>query len=96
MHNSTRIHQTSKKMSMYGLTNHEIASIGTGLENRRVSVGIALNLWRRRFHIAVEEKGFIGEVVADQSNDDCVPKNGGRARKSVEELAGKMELTFLA
>lgn len=81
---------------MYGLANPEIAGIGAGLENRRVSIGIALNLWRRRFHFAVEEKGVIGEVVADQSDDDSVPKNGGGARKGVEQLAGEMGLAFLA
>lgn len=53
-------------------------------------------MWRGRFHFAVEEEGFIGEVVADQSDDDGVPEDGGWARKSVEELAGEMGLPFLA
>lgn len=38
----------------------------------------------------------MGHIVTDKANDDCVPEDGGGFRNCIEQLAGKMGLTFLA
>lgn len=83
-------------MAMQGFTHLEIARVRAGFEGRRVSVRVGLGAGRGGFHLGVEQEGFIGHVVADESNDDGVPEHGGGARQSVEQLAGKVGLAFLA
>lgn len=38
----------------------------------------------------------MGHIVTDKANDDCVPEDGRGFRNCIEQLAGKMGLTFLA
>ncbi|KAB2610820.1 pentatricopeptide repeat-containing protein [Pyrus ussuriensis x Pyrus communis] len=83
-------------MAMHGFTHLKIAGVGASYEGGRVSVRVGLGAGKGGFHLGVEQEGFIGHVVADESNDDGVPKHSGGARQSVEQLAGKVELAFLA
>lgn len=85
----------AKKMRMEGFTCHKVAGEGTGLEGGREGVGIEKGGWGG-LHLSVEEEGLKRQVVEDEADDDGVPENSGGARKGVEEVAGKVGLTFLA
>lgn len=46
--------------------------------------------------MGIKQKGFIGNVVANEPNNNGVPNNGSGARKSIKQLASKVGLSFLA
>lgn len=83
-------------MAMHGFTYSEVLSIGTGFERGRVSVGITFGARIRFLHLGVKQKCFIGEAIADEPNDNCIPEDGGRARKSIKQLACEVGLAILA
>lgn len=83
-------------MAMHGFTYPEVSSFGAGFECGRVSVGITFGSRISFLHLGIKQKRFIGEAIANEPNNNCIPKNSSWARKSIKQLACEVGLAFLA
>lgn len=73
---------------MHGLADPEQARIGAGLEGGRVGVEVGFGSRPGPLHAGVDREGFGGHLVADVSDDDGVPQDGGGVGNCVEQVAG--------
>lgn len=63
---------------MDGFTKLERASLCAGLKGGREGVGVEFGRLGGS-HSGIEQESINGHVVADEADDDCVPKDGGWA-----------------
>lgn len=80
---------------MEGFTELERASLGASLEGGREGVGVEFGRWGGS-HSGVEQESINGHVVADEADDDGVPKDGGWAWNRVEEVESSVGAALAA